>query len=226
MRERTGSKTSWFIASQDDSGTSCVGKAFSTFYSTLDIVYQPKHVTRLFTSFVHFTSPFRKYPSTAVFQRFIFKKKTTRVVTLTVLRWPTPRWFNVHTLQKLIYEIYYANTPTVNFLEEQNSSLSENKEICRKGCNYKRTLAWDFFVLIFCTYQTHIGQIMRLLSFFNFVLEFADLFKFVNIRWWLSWCRVSVLVNWVNAQWDSTSTESTRSETARQQSQRGMIKSS
>ncbi len=37
-------------------------------------------------------------------------------------------------------------------------------------------LAWDFFVLVFCTYQTHIGQIIRLWNFFDFVLEFADLF--------------------------------------------------
>ncbi len=74
----------------------------------------------------------------------------------------------------------------------------------------KGTLVWDFFVLVFCTYQTHIGQIVRLLNFFNFVLKFAGLFKFFNIWRWLSWHGVSFLVNWVNAKWNSTSTESTR----------------
>ncbi len=74
----------------------------------------------------------------------------------------------------------------------------------------KGTLVWDFFVLVFCTYQTHIGQIVRLLNFFDFVLKFAGLFKFFNIWWWLSWHGVSFLVNWVNAKWNSTSTESTR----------------
>ncbi len=77
---------------------------------------------------------------------------------------------------------------------------------------FKGTLACDFFVLIFCTYRTHIGQIKRLLKFFDFVLEFADLFEFFNIRWWLSWRRVSFLVNWVNAKWASTSTESMRND--------------
>ncbi len=37
-----------------------------------------------------------------------------------------------------------------------------------------------FFVLVFRTYQTHLGQIIRLLNFFNFVLEFADLFNFLK----------------------------------------------
>jgi hypothetical protein len=35
-----------------------------------------------------------------------------------------------------------------------------------------------FFCSLFCTYRSHIGQIIRLLNFFYFVLEFADLFKF------------------------------------------------
>jgi hypothetical protein len=90
----------------------------------------------------------------------------------------------------------------------------------------KGTLAWDFFVLVFCTYKTHIGQIKRLQNFFDFGLEFADLFKFFNIRRWLNWREVSLLVNWVNTKWDSTSSESTQSETPRQLSQRGMVKSS
>jgi hypothetical protein len=88
------------------------------------------------------------------------------------------------------------------------------------------TLAWDFFVLVFCTDQTNIGQRIRLLSVFNFVLEFADLFKFFYIQRWLSWWVVSFPVNWVNAKWDSTSTELTQSETPRQLSQHGMMKSS
>ncbi len=87
----------------------------------------------------------------------------------------------------------------------------------------KGTLAWDFFVPVFCTDQTYIGQIIRLLSVFDFVLEFADLFKFFNIWQWLCWRRVSfprqlsqrqvrLHVDWVNAEWDSTSTESTRND--------------
>jgi hypothetical protein len=38
-----------------------------------------------------------------------------------------------------------------------------------------------FFVPVFCTDQTYIGQVIRLLSIFDFVLEFVDLFKFFNI---------------------------------------------
>ncbi len=79
-----------------------------------------------------------------------------------------------------------------------------------------------FLVLVFYTDQRYIGQIMRLLSVFDFVLEFADLFKYFNIRWWLSWWEDSfpstestpsetphwlsqrefrLSVNWVNAEW-------------------------
>ncbi len=80
-----------------------------------------------------------------------------------------------------------------------------------------RTLAWDFFGPVFCTDQTYIVQIIRLLSVFDIVLKFADLFKFFDIRQWLSLRQVSfpvprvrLHVDWVNAEWDSTSTESTR----------------
>ncbi len=65
----------------------------------------------------------------------------------------------------------------------------------------------DFFCSGFHTDQSYIGLIIRLLSVFNFVLEFANLFKFSYIRQWLSWCGVSFTVNLVNAKWDSTSTE-------------------
>ncbi len=58
----------------------------------------------------------------------------------------------------------------------------------------------------------HLSNTYRLnnkaFEFFNFVLEFADLFKFFNIRRWLCWRGVSFLVNCVSAEWDSTSTES------------------
>ncbi len=76
----------------------------------------------------------------------------------------------------------------------------------------KGTLACEIFWSSFCTDQTYIGQIIRLLSVFSFVLEFADLFKFFNIRQWLSWCRVSFPINWVNAKWDSMSTESMQND--------------
>ncbi len=82
----------------------------------------------------------------------------------------------------------------------------------------KGTLAWDLFVLVICTYQTHIGQIIIFLNFFDFVLEFADLFKFFKhsavtltrslIPRQLSQHQVRLHVNWINAEWDSTSTES------------------
>ncbi len=67
------------------------------------------------------------------------------------------------------------------------------------SCLLKGTLAWDFSVLVFCTFWTHIGQLMRLLNFsiFNFVLKF----EFGGLH-----------VNWVNVEWDSTSTESTRND--------------
>jgi hypothetical protein len=76
----------------------------------------------------------------------------------------------------------------------------------------KGTLAWDFFVLVFCTNPTHIGQIIRLLNVFDFFLEFADLFENFNIRRWHSWHGVSFLINWVNAKWDSTSIESMQND--------------
>ncbi len=66
-----------------------------------------------------------------------------------------------------------------------------------------------FFVLVFGTDKTYIRQIIRLLSVFDFVLEFA---KFLNIWRWLSCCGFSFPVNWINAKWDSTSTESTRND--------------
>jgi hypothetical protein len=94
---------------------------------------------------------------------------------------------------------------------------------CVPGIHLKVHLLEIFFVLVFCTYRTQIGQIIRLLSFFDFVLQFAELFEFFNIWRWLSWRGVSFLVNWVNAKWDSTShwvnakwdsmsTESTRND--------------
>jgi hypothetical protein len=77
---------------------------------------------------------------------------------------------------------------------------------------FNGTLAWDFLVLVVCTDKTYIGKLIGLLSVSDFVPAFADLFEFFYIRRWLSWHRVSVPVNWVNARWDSTSTESTRND--------------
>jgi hypothetical protein len=37
-------------------------------------------------------------------------------------------------------------------------------------------------VLVFCTDQTYIGQIIRPLSVFDFVLEFTNLFKSLTFR--------------------------------------------
>ncbi len=44
----------------------------------------------------------------------------------------------------------------------------------------------------------------------------------IQVPPWLSQCRVGFHVNWVNAEWYSTSTESTRSGIPRQLSQRGV----
>jgi hypothetical protein len=66
-----------------------------------------------------------------------------------------------------------------------------------------------FFLQVFCTDPTYIGQIIKLLSVFDFVLEFADHLNFFYIQRWLNWCWVSFPVNWVNAKGDSTSPEST-----------------
>jgi hypothetical protein len=60
--------------------------------------------------------------------------------------------------------------------------ISLPKATCGRSFILKVHLHEIFFVLIFCTDQTHIGQIIRLLNVFNFFLEFADLFKFFNIR--------------------------------------------
>ncbi len=50
------------------------------------------------------------------------------------------------------------------------------------GVGLKVHLHEIFFVLFSCTHQTYVGQIIRLLNFFDFVLEFADLLEFLNIR--------------------------------------------
>ncbi len=92
---------------------------------------------------------------------------------------------------------------------------------------FKGTLAWDFlFRFLYRSNIQYIGQIIRLLSVSIFVLEFADLFDFINIRLWLSWRRVSFPVNWVYANWDSTLPESMGSEIPCKLSQNGIMKSS
>jgi hypothetical protein len=107
----------------------------------------------------------------------------------------------------------YEKIPYI-FLVNDTSHNSNFPSMRLKG-----TLAWDFFVFTFCTYRTHIGQTIRLLNFFDFVLEFTDLFKFFLhsvvtqltrslIPHQLSQCGVRLHVNWVNAEWDSMSTES------------------
>ncbi len=79
-----------------------------------------------------------------------------------------------------------------------------------------------FFVLVFCTDQTYMGQIIRFLSLFNFVLEFADSCKILTFGGdsvdaeshspstvsapsetphWLSQHGVRLHINWVNAKW-------------------------
>jgi hypothetical protein len=78
----------------------------------------------------------------------------------------------------------------------------------------KGTLAWDFFVLVFCTDQDTPNN--EALECFEFVLEFADFPYFLNIRRCLSWGGVSFPINWVNVIWVSTSAGSKRSETPRQ----------
>ncbi len=75
----------------------------------------------------------------------------------------------------------------------------------------------------FCSGFLHIGQIIRLLSVFDFVLKFANLLKiFLHLKvtqltpslipCQLSQHQVRPNVNWVNAECDSTSTESTRND--------------
>ncbi len=76
----------------------------------------------------------------------------------------------------------------------------------------------------FCSRFLHLSntyrKIIRLWIFFDFVLEFADLFKFFKdsavtqlrqslIPRQLSQRQVRFHVSWVNAEWDSPSTEST-----------------
>jgi hypothetical protein len=73
---------------------------------------------------------------------------------------------------------------------------------------------------IFCSRFLHLSntyrpKIIRLLNFFDFVLEFTNSFKFFNIQRWLSW-------HDVDAESDFPSIKSTRSETPRQLSQHRM----
>ncbi len=53
--------------------------------------------------------------------------------------------------------------------------------VARTTISLKGTLAKDFSVLVFCTDQTNIGQLIRLSSVFDFVLEFVALFEFFNL---------------------------------------------
>ncbi len=80
---------------------------------------------------------------------------------------------------------------------------------------------------IFCCSILHWSniyrQILRLSSVFDFVFEFTNLFKFfrhlavTQLRGSLIPCQLSQLqvrlhINWINAEWDFTSTESTNDE--------------
>ncbi len=81
----------------------------------------------------------------------------------------------------------------------------------------------------FCSSFLHWSNIHRpnnkAFECFRFCTRICRLIQIFNIWRWLSWRRVSLPVNWVNAKWDSMSTESMQSETPRQLSQRGMMKS-
>ncbi len=110
-------------------------------------------------------------------------------------------------------------TGSLRILKVQNGS---------KRANLKAIIPWmheicvNFFVLIGWD-QTSKEQRKRLLDFFDFISEFADIFNFFLPRPWLSWREVLFPVNWVNTEWDSPLTESTQSETLHQLSQRGMM---
>jgi hypothetical protein len=81
----------------------------------------------------------------------------------------------------------------------------------------------------FCSGFLHWSNIYRpnnkAFECFRFCTWIHRLIQIFNIWWWLSCCRVSFPVDWVNAKWDSISTESKQSETPRQLSQCGMMKS-
>jgi hypothetical protein len=60
-------------------------------------------------------------------------------------------------------------------------SLSTDGNSVFVSLSLKRYTCMRFFCAGFCTDQTYKGQIIRLLSNFDFVLEFANLFEFFNI---------------------------------------------
>ncbi len=59
----------------------------------------------------------------------------------------------------------------------------------------------------------------RLLSDLVFFHELIKIFLTLIIPQWLSWCGVSLLVNWLSIKWDYTSTESMQSQTLLQLNQ-------
>jgi hypothetical protein len=88
----------------------------------------------------------------------------------------------------------------------------------------KGTLAWDFCVLVFCTYRTHTYRPnKKAFEFFRFCSWIRRLIRIFQhsavtqltrslIPRQLSLCGMRLHVNLVNVEWDSTSTEPTRSE--------------
>ncbi len=66
-----------------------------------------------------------------------------------------------------------------------------------------------------------IDQRIRLLSYLDFILEFAERFKNFIILPWLSWYGISFPAIWINTVDDSTSTGSMQSQTVCQLSQHG-----
>ncbi len=129
---------------------------------------------------------------------------------------PTPRRFDIAPSLSAAELIYYFTVlvcvyDTIHIIA--NTGMIFVNKNCLSGLKvhlHEIFLFW-FFALI---KHICIGQIIGLLNFFDFVLEFADFFEFFNIRRWLSWCRVSFFVNWVNAKWDSTSTQSAEDESS------------
>jgi hypothetical protein len=92
---------------------------------------------------------------------------------------------------------------------------------------YWGTIAYDYWVMFLCLYQTYKGQRISLLSFLYSILKHAKIFPrlLTQLEWSpfprpLKQSGVWLLVGWANVNGDSISTESTRSLTLCRLSQR------
>ncbi len=116
---------------------------------------------------------------------------------------------NFPSFSAIVFRMAKRRVTVVTFFWEKKSLYKDATYTCLRFLFW--FLAW--------TKPLPTGQRLTLLSIFNFILEFDDIFEFL---WFavtqLTWSRiphqhqVRLHIDWVNVEWGSTSTESTQNE--------------